>query len=58
MVDQLSLGSKEKVVLLKVNREMILVGVSSQGVSALHVYHDHAVQPAHEHDGTTHRPRL
>lgn len=58
MIDQLSLGSKERVVLLKINKEMVLVGVSSHGMSALHVYQDTAVMPAQDADGPINRPRI
>ncbi len=44
IIDQLALGSKERVFLLKINQETILVGVTSHGMSTLHVCNNTADQ--------------
>lgn len=40
IVSGVSLGAREKVVLLRVGKEQVLVGVSPSGMSALHVIRD------------------
>ncbi len=37
IIEQLSLGSKERVFLLNVNQDMILLSVTPHGISTLHV---------------------
>ena len=37
IIDQLSLGSKERIYLLKINQDIILVGVMPHGMSTFHV---------------------
>jgi len=50
IVDQLSLGPKERVFLLNIKQDMILLGVTPQGISTLHVYSDPTVS-----NDTTHK---
>jgi flagellar protein FliO/FliZ len=45
VVSGVSLGAREKVVLLRVGQEQVLVGVSPAGMSALHVIRDPAATP-------------
>lgn len=45
IVSGVSLGAREKVVLLRVGQEQILVGVSPSGMSALHVIRDAGAAP-------------
>jgi|GEM_PF-6489142 len=40
IINQLSLGSKERLLLLKVKQETILVGVTAQQITTLHVCND------------------
>ena len=46
VVSGVSLGAREKVVLLRVGQEQILVGVSPAGMRALHVMKDPAAAPS------------
>jgi flagellar protein FliO/FliZ len=45
IVSGVSLGAREKVVLLRVGQEQVLVGVSPSGMRALHVMKDAAASP-------------
>lgn len=45
IVSGVSLGAREKVVLLRVGQEQVLVGVSPSGMRALHVMKDAAAPP-------------
>jgi flagellar protein FliO/FliZ len=45
IVSGVSLGAREKVVLLRVGQEQVLVGVSPAGMRALHVMKDAAAAP-------------
>ena len=45
IVSGVSLGAREKVVLLRVGQEQVLVGVSPSGMRALHVIRDPAAAP-------------
>jgi flagellar protein FliO/FliZ len=45
IVSGVSLGAREKVVLLRVGQEQVLVGVSPAGMRALHVMRDPAATP-------------
>ena len=46
VVSGVSLGAREKVVLLRVGQEQVLVGVSPAGMRALHVMKDPAATPS------------
>lgn len=46
IVSGVSLGAKERVVLLRVGDEQVLVGVSPAGMRRLHVIKEHLRQPA------------
>lgn len=37
VINQISVGSKERLLLLEVNKETILIGVTSHSISTLHV---------------------
>jgi flagellar protein FliO/FliZ len=45
IVSGVSLGAREKVVLLRIGQEQVLVGVSPAGMSALHVIKDASATP-------------
>ena len=46
IVSGVSLGAREKVVLLRIGQEQVLVGVSPAGMRALHVMKDASAPPA------------
>ncbi len=58
IIEQLALGSKERLVLLSIDREIILVGVTPHGMSTLHVCRDSKNLQPTEQDGAQNRPRL
>jgi len=59
IIEQLSLGSKERLVLISINnKDTILIGVTAQSMSTLHVCDDIAIEIPQEFERSVNRPRI
>lgn len=45
VMNQISVGSKERLLLLEVNKETLLIGVTPQAISTLHVFAKRPEEP-------------